>query len=162
MILSEVATELQRARVQHPTPWNSAYEGYAIILEELDELWDEVRRRHHECNFFKMREEAIQIAAMAVRFIEDVKVIHPAYKFASPFDLIATELIQDRAQRPQPLHSAHEGYALLSHAVCQLWESVCSYYDNGGFGVGAVMAIMAVKVGVAAVRFVEDVIDLPA
>jgi hypothetical protein len=49
--------------------FNSAHEGYAVILEELDELWDEVKRR--DKSIPRMRAEAIQVAAMAMRFVMD-------------------------------------------------------------------------------------------
>lgn len=66
-----VNEELARAR-EHHAPMNSAHEGYAVILEELDELWDEVKRRSNKRDPLKMRQEAIQVAAMAMRFVYDV------------------------------------------------------------------------------------------
>ena len=53
-------------------PMASAHEGYAVILEELDELWEEVRRHRSPANIEAMRDEAIQIGAMAVAFIAEV------------------------------------------------------------------------------------------
>ena len=68
----EVTDELARARSKFK-PFNSAHEGYAVILEELDELWDVVKLRHDSPErTAKMREEAIQVAAMAMRVIIDV------------------------------------------------------------------------------------------
>tara|TARA_R110000787_G_scaffold37412_8_gene95046 strand:- start:1127 stop:1393 length:267 start_codon:yes stop_codon:yes gene_type:complete len=49
-------------------PFNSAHEGYAVLLEEVDELWQEVK---HGNDFHKLEAEAIQVAAMAIRFIHD-------------------------------------------------------------------------------------------
>lgn len=69
-VLQEVKTELAKARKAHPD-MNSAHEGYAVILEELDELWEEAKG-HSPNQLKRMREEAVQVAAMAVRFIEDV------------------------------------------------------------------------------------------
>lgn len=68
-LVEEIYLELQRARARH-APMHSAHEGYAVILEEFDELWDEVKLK--QASKEKMRREALQIAAMAVRFIEDV------------------------------------------------------------------------------------------
>lgn len=65
---------------------NGHHEGYAVMLEEMDELWEICKRNTHsrskapedapeELRYRKrleMRKEALQIAAMAVRFIEDV------------------------------------------------------------------------------------------
>jgi len=53
-------------------PFNSAHEGFAVLLEEVDELkahvWTNQKRRDLEA----MREEAKQVAAMALRFMVDV------------------------------------------------------------------------------------------
>lgn len=48
--------------------FSSPHEGYAIILEELDELWEEIKG---EQSFTRMSEEAIQVASMALRFLVD-------------------------------------------------------------------------------------------
>jgi hypothetical protein len=67
-IILEIIEELAAARRKFPH-FHSAHEGYAVILEELDELWDEVRANGPK---ERMRAEAIQIAAMAIRFVEGV------------------------------------------------------------------------------------------
>lgn len=50
-------------------PFNSHHEGYAVILEELDELWDEVKANKNKA---LMRKEAKHTAAMALRFMIDL------------------------------------------------------------------------------------------
>lgn len=83
-VLHEVGLELVKARATH-APMNGHHEGYAVILEELDELWVECKSNTHardtpeaerpalrEAKRLRMRKEALQVAAMAVRFIEDV------------------------------------------------------------------------------------------
>ncbi len=65
----EIDDELWSARNKFSN-MNSAHEGYAVILEELDELWDEVKSKNPDKA--RMREEAIQVAAMAARFVEDL------------------------------------------------------------------------------------------
>ncbi len=67
----DVRAELQRARAKFPRAQASAHEGFAVLDEERDELWDEVKGNHAERKA-RMRAEAIQVAAMAIRFIEDV------------------------------------------------------------------------------------------
>jgi NTP pyrophosphatase (non-canonical NTP hydrolase) len=67
-ILKEVFEEYQRA-TRRFNNFNSAHEGYAVLKEEVDELWDEIK---HKQNKDFMRGEAIQVAAMAIRFIKDV------------------------------------------------------------------------------------------
>lgn len=53
-------------------PFNSAHEGFAVLKEEVDELWDEVRAKQGARDIEAMRKEAVQVAAMALRFIVDV------------------------------------------------------------------------------------------
>lgn len=69
-IMGDVAKELERAMDKHQPPMASAHEGYAVLLEEVDELWDEIKKQHYStCH---MRMEAVHVAAMAIRFIHDV------------------------------------------------------------------------------------------
>lgn len=67
----EVLEELARARASFPL-MASAHEGYAILLEEVDELWDEIKKSPKKRDLAAMRKEAIQVAAMAIRLLEDV------------------------------------------------------------------------------------------
>ena len=52
--------------------FNSAHEGYAVILEELEELKQEVFEKKENRSVVEMRREALQVATMAIRFIYDV------------------------------------------------------------------------------------------
>jgi hypothetical protein len=64
--------ELSRAREKHEVRLNSLHEGYAVILEELDELWEAVRARRENRDPQAILSELVQIAAMAQRTAEDV------------------------------------------------------------------------------------------
>jgi hypothetical protein len=66
IFLADVATEVLRAQAMHPV-LNSAHEAYAVILEELDEYWQEVKRKRQDQNHQAMYNELVQIAAMAAR-----------------------------------------------------------------------------------------------
>lgn len=70
-VTNEVTKELARALKIHP-PMNSAHEGWAVLLEEVDELWDEIKLRPSLRDKQRMREEAVQVAAMAMRFLLEV------------------------------------------------------------------------------------------
>lgn len=61
--------ELRRAQSKHP-PLKSAHEGYAVILEELDEVWAHVKTKQPD--YRAMRRELIQVAAMAQRMAEEI------------------------------------------------------------------------------------------
>lgn len=53
--------------------FHNAHEGYAVLLEEVDELWENVKlnQHTHTGRDSLMLIEAIQVAAMAIRFIID-------------------------------------------------------------------------------------------
>ena len=70
-VTKEVREELWKATNIYG-PFASAHEGYAIILEEVDELKTEVWKSPKTRCVPRMREEAIQIAAMAMRFVVDI------------------------------------------------------------------------------------------
>jgi hypothetical protein len=58
--------------VSNHKPMASIHEGYAVILEELDELWDEIKASGPgRPNKKRIRQEAVQVAAMAYRFLVD-------------------------------------------------------------------------------------------
>jgi len=63
--------ELAVAREHHPK-MASLHEGWAIILEEVDELWEIARLRKESREPFNIAKELVQIAAMAQRTCEDL------------------------------------------------------------------------------------------
>jgi hypothetical protein len=70
IVIRDVYDELRHA-VGKFEPFNSPHEGYAVIKEELDELWDDVRKKNRGRST-AARGEAIQVAAMAVRYVVDL------------------------------------------------------------------------------------------
>lgn len=72
-VLAAVGSELERARLEH-APMASAHEAFAVILEELDEFKLEVWKKRSERDLVAMRAELIQLAAMAVRAVEDLEL----------------------------------------------------------------------------------------
>lgn len=52
-------------------PFNSMHEGYAVILEELEELWMEIKKKPLDRNKEEIKKEAIQTGAMIYRFLVD-------------------------------------------------------------------------------------------
>lgn len=67
-ILSVVRAELLRATDEFG-PFNSPHEGYAILKEEVEELWSDIKGDEGHSPLAQM--EATQVAAMAVRYIFD-------------------------------------------------------------------------------------------
>lgn len=70
-LFKEVEKELKEARQKYNT-FHSNHEGYAVIKEEVDELWDFIKQSKLTYADDRMRKECIQISAMAIRFIEDL------------------------------------------------------------------------------------------
>lgn len=68
-ILELVKNEVLIAQSAHK-PMHSPHEGYAVIREELDELWEKVKANvGHQSDAM---DEAIQVAAMGVRYVLDL------------------------------------------------------------------------------------------
>jgi hypothetical protein len=67
-ILADMFAEFLRASATF-NGFHSAHEGYAVLREEVDELWDDVKANAEPD---RLREEAVQVGAMAVRFVHDV------------------------------------------------------------------------------------------
>lgn len=49
--------------------FNSGHEGYAVIKEEVEEMWEAIKNK----NLDEAYKEAIQVGAMALRFLIDIK-----------------------------------------------------------------------------------------
>jgi phosphoglycolate phosphatase-like HAD superfamily hydrolase len=69
LILHLIGIELADATKANGT-FHNAHEGWAVLYEEVDELWEEVREKYPDEG--KQLKEAVQSAAMAVRFIHDL------------------------------------------------------------------------------------------
>lgn len=70
LIIEQVRSEYIRASSVHPKSFSSAHEGYAILKEEVDEMWDAIK----EDDVQHARREAIQVGAMAIRFLMDLQI----------------------------------------------------------------------------------------
>lgn len=62
----EIVAECNSARRNH-NRFNSLHEAYAVILEEVDELWELVRLKSTDRDPNAIRAELRQIGAMALR-----------------------------------------------------------------------------------------------
>jgi hypothetical protein len=89
-VIELVTDEFRRASALYK-PFNSAHEGYAVLLEEVDELWDEVKKNDRTRCQTKMLAEAKQVAAMGLRFMLDVCKKALQNKLASPTHLVASD-----------------------------------------------------------------------
>lgn len=65
-IIELIKTECERARKKHP-PFHSTHEAYAVILEELEEWWDSVKKDEPD------DAELISVAAMCILAIIELQ-----------------------------------------------------------------------------------------
>ena len=68
----EVMKEVIRAKSIFTADFVNQHEGYAVLLEEVDELWHEVKKNQRNYDLAEQRKEAIQVAAMAIRFATEL------------------------------------------------------------------------------------------
>lgn len=69
-IIQKILNELDQANSAYPG-FHSLHEGYAVLLEEVDELWDFVKMKQKKRDYKLIEKECIQIASMAIRIIQD-------------------------------------------------------------------------------------------
>lgn len=71
-VLSKIRKEFIRAKTLFPAKFVNQHEAYAVILEEIDELWDEIKKNQKNYDFDAQRKEATQAAAMIVRMLVEL------------------------------------------------------------------------------------------
>ena len=137
--------EVSRSLTEYPHIWRSAEEGAMVLGEEVDELWDEVRRNQIGC----ARAEATQVGAMAVRFIADI--YEPR---GSARQRCRTAAAEQHAVRPavgpqgRQLSSSHEAFGFFKREYDALWAAI---------SVGADARAAAGRVAAMAVRFIAEI-----
>lgn len=67
-----VEVELARAKSKHPTKQVNAHEGYAVLLEEVDEVWELVKTQKPKEHAEEFIKELVHVGAMAQRMAEEV------------------------------------------------------------------------------------------
>lgn len=65
-----VAAEVERSTKIHGD-FQSMHEGYAVFLEEQDELWEEIKRKEILPN--QLKKEAVHTAAMAFKLLQFIE-----------------------------------------------------------------------------------------
>lgn len=141
----DIRSELARSFAEYPQLWRSPEEGAMVLREEIDELWDEVRGNH----LGLARLEAVQVAAMATRFVADL------CEHSGPAKLRCQAAVAElHAMRPhvgprgRELSSSHEGFGFLEREFDALWAAITA---------GAATRTAAIRVAAAAVRFIAEI-----
>lgn len=68
-VVAEARNALIQAVLKH-RGMHSPHEGYAVVKEEVDELWDEIKEDRGDG--WNARKEALQVAAMGMRYVLDL------------------------------------------------------------------------------------------
>lgn len=69
--LRQIENEFLRASELYPN-FHSNHEAYAVIKEEVDELWDAIKKSKEVIGNKQIRQELIQIGAMALRYLNNL------------------------------------------------------------------------------------------
>jgi NTP pyrophosphatase (non-canonical NTP hydrolase) len=67
-MLDIVYEEINRANIAYPQ-FTSAHEAYGVLLEEVEEVWEHVKKKPQVRNMEELEGELVQVAAMSVKFI---------------------------------------------------------------------------------------------
>jgi hypothetical protein len=68
LVNAYVLAEMRRAMAKHGKPYNSLHEASAVVREEYEEMWDEIKADDHR----RAIEEAVQLAATSTRLLVDL------------------------------------------------------------------------------------------
>ncbi len=71
--LELIESEYIRASGLYPD-FHSNHEAYAVIKEEVDELWDAIKKEKNVKGNDQIRHELIQIGAMVVKYLDNLCV----------------------------------------------------------------------------------------
>jgi len=107
--------EYERSNKLYPM-FHSTHEGYAVIKEELDELWDYIKESKVSTPDVMQRAEVIQIMAMCLKMSK----LSPGFNL---FDIVEYEY-QQNIKINSMFNSTHEGYAYILRWSDDLWRRV--------------------------------------
>lgn len=102
LILDEVA------RAKKWPNYLNLHEGHGVLLEEVDEFKAHVWMKQQNRDVEAMRTEAVQVAAVAWRIVDD---------FGRLSDAAIRAWVMPKLSRTQHFHSAHEAYSVLLQAM---------------------------------------------
>ena len=72
LVTERIFNEVKRTKTLFPNNFVNQHEAYAVILEEIDELWDEIKKNQRNYDLDAQRKEATQAAAMLCRLLVEL------------------------------------------------------------------------------------------
>lgn len=109
--------EYERSNGLYPM-FHSTHEGYAVIKEEVDELWDEIKSSKVCTPDVMQRSEVIQIMAMCLKMAKSFDNL-PNFHLLDLSEASSITLGDDYR-----FHSTHEGYGKILQKTDQLWDKI--------------------------------------
>ena len=92
-----------------------------LLGEEVDELWDEIRGNR----IGRARAEAMQVAAMGIRFVADLCSTSAGEPIQRCREAAArARLLRVTLEPQRPLASSHEAFGFLKREYDTLWLAV--------------------------------------
>jgi len=70
-IIAGVKRELLKSNKKHDPVFNTPHEGWAVLKEELEEVWEEIKKD----DIIEIQKESYQLAAMAVKLLYSLPFI---------------------------------------------------------------------------------------
>lgn len=151
---------VEKAYPKFPRPQNSPHESYAVLLEEVDELWHEIKDR--DAQPADIQAEAVQVAAMAIRLLVDC--------YGEPQETVLASIAQGGVAEADPYPTAlflarlfHEHYERLASdfhyetrkASAEPWDMVPE--PNKSLMVATARAVLEdLRLQQSALRFVGE------
>lgn len=71
-ILASVKYEADRVDKIMQRPYASAHEFYGVLMEEVEELWEEIKKKEEKRDVEHMKKEAIQCMSVLYRFVKSL------------------------------------------------------------------------------------------
>jgi hypothetical protein len=142
--------ELTQTLTEHPGQWRSLEEGAMVLAEEVDELWEDVRRNQ----IGHARAEAAQVAAMAIRFVADLyEPPGPAMERCRVAAAAAAAARESVGPWGRVFSSTHEAFGFVKREYDALWTAV-RFEDPA--------RMCGLRVAASALRFIAEIHSAPA
>jgi hypothetical protein len=96
-------------------PMVNLFEAYGVLLEEIDELGEEVKKKPENRNKEWMAKEAVQVAAVSVRTLAELFYDNPELRLKNATKALRATVGYYMMDDPEKnkLHSAAEGWARI-------------------------------------------------
>jgi hypothetical protein len=90
----QIVKEAEEAVAKHGQ-FASCHEGYGVIKEEVDEFWDEVKKKESDRDYANMKKELVQIAAMCMKMYDfaTIKEKEKQYKYNEILDMLKKAML---------------------------------------------------------------------